>query len=54
MLGSGVMSVRFDALSSGTIPRTKTTSATTAIAVIANMTFSASPTPMRCTPMNSA
>ena len=51
---SGLMSVRFDALNSGIIPSTKTISATTASAVIANMTFSASPTPIRCTPMKTA
>ena len=47
---SGLMSVRFEVLNSGIIETTKTSSATTAIAVITNVTLSASPTPSRCTP----
>ena len=48
------MSVRFDASNSGIIATTNTISATTAIAVIANMSFSASPTPIRWIPTNTA
>ena len=54
MLGSGSMLVRFDASNSGIIATTKTSSATTAIAVITNMTFSASPTPIRWMPTKTA
>ena len=50
MAASGLMSVRFEVLNSGIIETTKTSSATTAIAVITNVTLSASPTPSRCTP----
>ena len=42
---SGAMSVRFEVENSGIIATTKTSSATTAIAVMTNVTFSASPTP---------
>lgn len=43
----GGMSVRLAASSSGIAATAKTTSPTTAIAVITNMTFSASPMPER-------
>ena len=42
----GAMSVRLDESNSGSIAITKTISATTAIAVIANISLSASPTPI--------
>ena len=51
---SGAMSVRFDASNSGIIATTNTISATTAIAVIANISFNASPTPIRWIPTNTA
>ena len=51
---SGAMSVRFDASNSGSIATTNTISAMTAIAVIANMSLSASPTPTRWMPTNTA
>ena len=49
---SGGMSVRFEVENSGTIAMMKTSSATTAIAVMTNVTFSASPTPYRWMPTN--
>ncbi len=48
------MSVQFDVENSGMIAITKTSSATTAIAVMTNVTFSASPTPTRWMPTNAA
>ncbi len=48
------MSVRLSRSKSGTAATAKTTSPSTATAVITNITFSASPTPARCTPMKSA
>src|SRR5918999_3803503 len=51
---SGGMSVRFEVENSGMIATMKTSSATTAIAVMANVTFSASPTPYRWMPTNTA
>ena len=44
------MFVRFDVSNSGIIAMTNTTSATTAMAVMANISFSASPTPYRWMP----
>ena len=48
------MSVRFDASNFGIIPTTKTSSATTAIAVMTNITLSASPTPKMWMPTKTA
>ena len=54
MSGSGAMFVRFEVENSGIITTTNTSSATTAIAVITNVTLSASPTPIRWMPTNAA
>ena len=52
--GSGSMLVRLEVENSGIITTTKTSSATTAIAVITNVTLSASPTPSRWMPTKAA
>ena len=51
---SGGMSVRFEVENSGMIATMKTSSATTAIAVMTNVTLSASPTPQRWMPTKAA
>ena len=52
--GSGSMLVRLEVENSGIIATTKTSSATTAIAVMTNVTLSASPTPSRWMPTKAA
>ena len=48
------MFVRLEESKSPIIPNTNASRPTTAIAVMTNVTFSASPTPIRCTPTKTA